>query len=187
MKQIVLTLFSLLIMSTVSAQNKTLVAYFSHTGENYGVGYITKGNTAIVAEEIQKLTGGDLFEIQTVRTYSDNYKTCCDEAKEELNKQARPELKQNVKDMSQYDVVYLGWPCWWGTYPMAVATFIELNDNLKGKTIIPFTTHEGSGFGSSLRDLKKACPEATIKQGLSIQGRDAKTSQQTVKDFVGKQ
>ena len=70
---------------------------------------------------------------------------------------------------------------------MAVATFIELNDSLKGKTIIPFTTHEGSGFGSSLRDLKKACPEATIKQGLSIQGRDAKTSQQTVKDFVGKQ
>ncbi len=187
MKQIVLTLFSFLIMSTISAQNKTLIAYFSHRGENYGVGYIIKGNTAIVAEEIQKFTNGDLFEIQTVRTYSDNYKTCCDEAKEEYQKQARPELKHNVKNMGQYDVIYLGWPCWWGTYPMAVATFIELNNNLKGKTIIPFTTHEGSGFGQSLSDLKKACPDAKIKQGLSIQGRNAKDSQQTVKNFIEKQ
>lgn len=171
----------------MEAQNKVLIAYFSHTGENYGVGYISKGNTAIVAEEIQKIVGGELFEIKTEKVYSDNYKKCCDEAKEELNKQARPKLQANVKDISKYDVIYLGWPCWWGTYPMAVATFIEMNNKLKGKTIIPFTTHEGSGFGQSLRDLKKACPEATIKQGLSIQGQQAKNSKATVENFIKNQ
>ena len=187
MKKIIF-LFTLLLIPFIKmdAQKKTLVAYFSRTGENYAVGNITKGNTAYVAEEIHALVGGDLFEIKSDRVYSSNYKKCCDEAKEDLNRKVRPKLKANVQNIDDYDVIYLGYPIWWGTMPMPVFSFIEANGNLKGKTIIPFCTHEGSGFGSSISDLRAACPNATLKSGLNLRGSDAKNCKSTVQKFIQK-
>ena len=139
----------------------------------------------MVAEKIQALTGADIFRLETVRTYSEDYMTCTQEAKEELNAKARPALKADI-DIAKYDTIYLGWPCWWGTYPMCVATFLEAHD-WAGKTVIPFTTHEGSGFGSGLRDLKAAIPSATVKKGLSIQGSKVKSSSVQIERFVKEQ
>ena len=183
MKRTILTV--ILALAALSASAQTLVVYYSRTGQNYtsdGIVNLKKGNTEVVAEQIQKLTGADIFRLETVKEYSADYMTCTQEAKEELNAKARPALKADI-DISKYDTIYLGWPCWWGTYPMCVATFLEAH-NWTGKTIIPFTTHEGSGFGQSLRDLKAAIPSATIGKGLSIQGSKVKTASAQIEKFV---
>ncbi|MBR0030386.1 MAG: NAD(P)H-dependent oxidoreductase [Bacteroidales bacterium] len=136
---------------------KTLIAFFSRRGQNYVDGSIrnlAKGNNEVIVEKIKALLpDADVFRIDTVKKYSPDYMVCIEEAKEELRAKARPELTAKVENMEQYDTVILGWPCWWGTYPMCVATFLEAHD-WTGKTVIPFTTHEGSGFGSGLRDLR---------------------------------
>ena len=183
MKRIILTVILALAALTASAQ--TLVVYYSRTGQNYtsdGIVNLKVGNTQVVAEKIQKLTGADIFRLETVKEYSADYMTCTQEAKDELNAKARPALKADI-DISKYDTIYLGWPCWWGTYPMCVATFLEAHD-WSGKTVIPFTTHEGSGFGSSLSDLRKAIPSAFVKKGLSIQGSKVKSAQAQIEKFV---
>jgi flavodoxin len=117
-----------------------------------------------------------------VKQYAADYFECTQEAKDELNAKARPALKADI-DISKYDTIYLGWPCWWGTYPMCVATFLEAHD-WSGKTVIPFTTHEGSGFGSGLRDLKAAIPSAKVTKGISIQGSKVKTAGKQIEEFV---
>ncbi|MBR0299793.1 MAG: flavodoxin [Bacteroidales bacterium] len=186
MKHFILTAIIMLSAFTASAQ--TLVVYYSRTGQNYtssGIVNLKEGNTKVVARKIQELTGADIFRLETVRTYSEDYMTCTQEAKDELNAKARPALKGDI-DISKYDTIYLGWPCWWGTYPMCVATFLEAHD-WTGKTVIPFTTHEGSGFGSSLSDLRKAIPSATVKKGLSIQGSQVKTASAQIEKFVNEQ
>lgn len=183
MKHIILTAIIMLSVLTASAQ--TLVIYYSRPGNNYtsnGIVNLKVGNTQVVAEKIQALTDADIFRLETVRTYSEDYMTCTQEAKEELNANARPALKADI-DISRYDTIYLGWPCWWGTYPMCVATFLDAHD-WAGKTVIPFTTHEGSGFGKSLRDLKAAIPAATVKNGLSIQGSKVKAASAQIEKFV---
>ncbi len=183
MKRIILSAILALAALSVSAQ--TLVVYYSRTGQNYTSGGIVNlkvGNTAIVAQQIHKLTGSDIFQLETVKQYSADYYDCTQQAKEELNAKARPALKADI-DISKYDTIYLGWPCWWGTYPMCVATFLEAHD-WTGKIVIPFTTHEGSGFGSSIRDLKAAIPQATVKKGLSIQGSKVKTAGKQIEEFV---
>ncbi|MBQ6822287.1 MAG: flavodoxin [Bacteroidales bacterium] len=183
MKRIVLTL--ILAIAALSASAQTLVVYYSRTGQNYtsdGIVNLKEGNTAVVAKQIQKLTGADIFQLETVRQYAADYHECTQEAKQELAAGARPALKADI-DISKYDTIYLGWPCWWGTYPMCVATFLEAHD-WTGKTVIPFTTHEGSGFGSGLRDLKAAIPQATVKNGLSIQGSKVKTAGKQIEEFV---
>ena len=186
MKHIILA--AIVMLSALTASAQTLVVYYSRTGQNYtsdGIVNLKVGNTQVVAEKIQKLTGADIFRLETVRTYSEDYMTCTQEAREELNAKARPALKADI-DISKYDTIYLGWPCWWGTYPMCVATFLEAHD-WAGKTVIPFTTHEGSGFGSGLRDLKAAIPSATVKKGLSIQGSKVKSAQAQIEKFVNAQ
>ena len=183
MKRILLT--AILALAALSASAQTLVVYYSRTGQNYtsdGIVNLKVGNTQVVAEKIQKLTGADIFRLETVKEYSADYMTCTQEAKDELNAKARPALKADI-DISKYDTIYLGWPCWWGTYPMCVATFLEAHD-WTGKTVIPFTTHEGSGFGSGLRDLKAALPSATVKKGLSIQGSKVSTASKQIETFV---
>ena len=129
--------------------NHILIAYFSHTGENYNVGVIEKGNTHIVADMIAEETGGDLFEIATVNPYPDTYEECTEVAMQEQRENARPELTAQVENMEQYDTVYLGYPIWWGELPMAVYTFLESYD-FSGKTIVPFCTHEGSGLAGTV-------------------------------------
>ena len=176
---------AILTLGALTASAQTLVVYYSRPGQNYtsdGIVNLKKGNTQVVAEQIQKLAGADIFRLETVKEYAADYYECTQEAQEELNAKARPALKADI-DISKYDTIYLGWPCWWGTYPMCVATFLEAHD-WSGKTVIPFTTHEGSGFGSGLRDLKAALPSATIGKGLSIQGSKVGTASKQIETFV---
>ena len=169
--------------------NKALVVYYSRTGENYAVGNIAEGNTAIVAKMIAARTGADLFEIKTVKAYAADYNTCIEEAKKELRDDARPEIVGDVADFDQYDTVYVGYPIWWGVPPMCVFTFFEKHD-WTGKTVKPFCTHEGSGLGGSVRAIKKALPAATVTDGLAIQGQTAQNNrpaaQAAVESWIGK-
>lgn len=159
-----------------------LIAYYSRKGQNYWAGSIKnleKGNTERVAEFVQQAVGGDLFEIETVHDYPDDYYACCDEAMTELNENARPEIKRFIDSLDGYDTIFVGYPNWWGTCPMCVFTFLDHYD-LAGKRIVPFCTNEGSGMGSSERDLRRVCAGATVEKGLSITGNRAAQSQDEV-------
>ena len=164
----------------------TLIVYYSRKGENYWAGSVRdlpKGNTERVAEFIAQATGGDLFEIETVKTYAANYYECIEDAKTELRANARPELERYLEDagldIANYDTIFVGYPNWWGTCPMCVFTFLEHYD-LADKRIIPFCTNEGSGMGSSERQLKKVCTGAKVESGLSIPGNQAANSRDRV-------
>jgi len=138
--------------------NKMLVVYFSHSG-----------NTRVIAEEIKKATGADIFEIQPVNDYPEDYNTVVDQAKKEINANHRPVLKAKVKNIEQYDVIFIGSPNWWSTIAPPVATFL-IDYNLEGKTIVPFMTHGGGLMGHSVSDIKKLCPKSTVLEGLPISG-----------------
>ena len=160
-----------IVSSSFAAEAKSLVVVFSRADENYSVGYITKGNTMILAEMIASKTGSDLFEIQPAKKYPADYDTCIDIAKKELNAKARPAILED-KDVSEYDTVYFGYPIWWGDLPMCFYTFIEAHD-WNGKKIIPFCTHEGSGLAGTERNLKRALKGAEIMKGLAVRGSTA--------------
>ena len=163
-----------------------IIAYFSRAGGNYIRGEIKdlcKGNTETAAEIIQKLTGADLFKIEPICEYSSDYSKCIDEAKQDKCRGARPELKAYPGSIDKYDTVYLGYPNYWGTMPMAVFTFLEKYD-FTGKTIKPFCTHEGSGMGSSENDIKNACPAAKVKRGIAIYGSRAEESESDIKKWL---
>lgn len=165
---------------------KILTAYFSLGGETYVNGRIENrpiGNTEVIARKIHEKAGGDLFKIETVEKYPTDYYQVTDVAKEELHENARPEIKGHVEDMGQYDIIVLGYPEWWSTMPMAVVTFLESYD-LSGKTIIPYSTHEGSGMGHSESDLRRLCPGSTILRGTPIHGADVATAYREVNQIV---
>lgn len=153
---------------------KILVAYFSHSG-----------NTRVIAQLIQKQTGGTLFEIQAAKPYPQDYDEVVAVAKKEKAANARPVLKNHLSNVQEYDVIFLGFPNWWGSFPMAVATFLEEND-LAGKIVIPFCTHEGSYMGSSESDLAKLEPKAIRLEGLPIRGRSVKDAQVEVSEWIKK-
>lgn len=156
----------------------SIVIYYSRKGENYwdgSVRSIVKGNTERVAEYIAEATGADLFEIDTVEEYPADYYQCTDVAKRELQEHARPALKE-IPDVSSYDTIFLGYPIWWGTMPMGVYTFLESAD-VAGKTICPFATSEGSGLGSSVREVKRIAPEANVRPGFYVAGHAAEGSE----------
>lgn len=163
-----------------------IIVYYSRKGQNYWNGSIKdlkKGNTEIVAEFIQRAVGGDLFEVDTVKPYSQDYYACIDEAQKELRANVRPELKAYPEYLESYDVIFVGFPSWWGTMPMAMFTLLE-KYNLKGKKIVPFCTNEGSGMGSSERDLKRICVGAEVVKGLSIHGAEAAQSETLIVDWA---
>ena len=167
---------------------KILIAYYSRKGQNYvngSIKHLAKGNTEVVAKMIQRATGGELFEIETVKEYPEDYTECTEVAKQELRDKARPELKKYLDSIADYDVIFLGYPCWWGTMPMGVYTFLDRYD-WKGKQIFPFCTHEGSGMGGSVKEIKKTCPGATVADGLAIHGADAAKSEAAVADWCKK-
>ncbi len=167
---------------------KTLVIYYSRRGENYvngSIQNIEKGNTELAAEYIQKAVGADLFQIETVVPYSDNYMTCINEAKQEMQKDARPELKETLSDISAYDNIVIAGPCWWGTYPMAIFTQIDMLD-FTGKKVFALMTHEGSGQANSEKDLKKYCKGAKIVKGLAVHGGSVASEEQTVIEWADK-
>lgn len=162
--------------------NKILIAYFSRADENYGVGVIEKGNTEIIAEMIADQIGGELFHIERDTPYPAEYRACTDEAKKEQNDNARPALKEDI-DISDYDVIYLGYPIWWGDLPMPVYTFIESHD-WNGKTVIPFCTHEGSGISNTVPTLENKCTGATVLEGLTMTGTTAQNNKSEAKESV---
>ena len=167
---------------------KILIAYYSRKGQNYVNGSIknlSKGNTEIVAEFIKKTVGGELFEIDTVKNYPIDYTECIEVAKIEIQQKFRPELKNYLPSIDNFEKIFLGFPIWWSVPPMAVATFLEKYD-FSGKKIIPFATHEGSGLGGSINYLKKICPKAEILQGIAIHGANAKNSENQVADWAKK-
>jgi flavodoxin len=151
---------------------KILIAYFSHEGEAYVSGKIMPlpvGNTRVAADMIKELTGADVFRIEAAQPYPYGYRETIDIAKKELQTAARPTIQGELPDVKNYDVLILGYPNWWGTFPMIVATFLESRD-FSGKVILPLCTNEGSGMGDSEPDLKKLCPGAVVKPGLPITG-----------------
>ena len=176
MRKILLSLLVViaLISSAFAAEAKMLVAVFSRADENYGVGYIKVGNTMKLAQVIAEKTGAELFEVVPAEKYPADYDTCIDVAKKELNRNARPAIAQD-KDISEYDVIFLGYPVWWGDIPMCMYTFIEAHD-WAGKTVIPFCTSEGSGAGSTDRTLKRALKGAEVKRVMSMRGTTAQNN-----------
>ena len=166
--------------------SKSLILFFSRAGENYtneGLKSIDIGNTEVIANYIKEFTDGDIFKMEPLNEYPLDYMKCTELAKEELNDDARPELKEYIEDISEYDIIYLGFPNWWNTMPMPVWTQLEKLD-FNGKTIKPFVTHEGSGFGKSESDIKKICLGAKLAKGLSIQGSFVADSKAKVKHWV---
>ena len=157
-------------MAGVNDNKKVLVAYFSCVGEQYSVGNITEGNTAIIAKMIANKTGGDLFEIKVKNdNYPRMYTELTEYAKAEMNQNARPEIVGKVDNFEQYDTIFIGFPIWWGDKPMPVYTFID-SYNFNGKNIVPFCTHEGSGFCGTQGMDKTG---AKILKGLAIYGHTA--------------
>ena len=164
-----------------------LVAYFSRADENYNVGVVKIGNTQILAEYIAEQVGADIFHIETVTPYPADYDDCCDVAKQELADKARPKISGGVDNMDSYDIVFLGYPIWWGDMPMAVYTFMESYD-FSDKVVIPFNTHEGSGASGTYSKIKSALPNAQVLDGIAIQGKTAQEfnsdTQQTVRSWL---
>jgi flavodoxin len=155
-----------------NSDRKCLIAYFSRKGNNYvgsRIVNLPEGNTEVIAKKIQDFSGGDLFEIRTLRPYPEDYLDTTYVTQKELHENSRPELADLIDNLDVYEVIYLGYPNWWGTMPMAVFTFLESYE-FSGKTIFPFCTHEGGGFGSSELDIKKLCPNSKILPGLAIRG-----------------
>lgn len=166
----------------MKTDKKILVVFFSHIGENYAVGNITKGNTCIVAEIIAEATGGELFEIVPVQTYPKTYDVCVDLAKKEKSAAARPAIEGDIA-VEDYDTVFIGYPNWWGDMPMPVYTFIERHD-WKGKSVIPFCTHEGSGLSNTEKYIADACKGATVGKGFALRGATAQNSREQARKSV---
>lgn len=155
-----------------SSNGNVLIAYFSKTG-----------NTETIANMIAGQTGGELFKVETVIPYPEDYDETVDIAREEQDNDARPELSTHVEDMSQYDIIYLGYPNWWGTMPQAMFTFLEEYD-FSGKTTIPFCTHGGSALGRSEGDIASLVPDATLLERLAVRGTDVDNAQADVEEWI---
>ena len=153
---------------------KILVAYFSHSG-----------NTREIANQIHKSVGGDIFEIQSVKPYPHDYDAVVQQARQELDSGYRPGLKTKAENITSYDLVFVGYPVWWGTFPAPVKTYLSEYD-FSGKTIIPFCTHEGSGMGRSAADILKLCPKSTVLEGVAIRGSAVKTEHRKISEWLKK-
>ena len=165
-----------------------IIVYFSRKDENYVSGAIknlTVGNTEVAADILHDLTGADLFKMEPIQEYSKDYNECISQAQADQRRDARPELKVYPESLDGYDTVYLGFPNYWGTMPMAVFTFLEHFD-FTGKVIFPFCTHEGSGMGRSEEDIRRLCPGATVAKGLAIHGGSVKEAEPDIRRWIEK-
>lgn len=180
-----------------ASDSDTLVVYFTRA-ENIGGtptvdatssasinlnGDTATGNLKIMADYISDYTGADEFSIITVNPYPEGYRDTTDQAKEEQNNDARPELATHIENFENVQTIYLGFPVWWSEMPMALYTFLGEYD-FSGKTIIPFSSNEGSGFGSSLSTIEELCPDATILDGLAVKGSDVTNSQSEIEKWI---
>lgn len=162
---------------------KVLVVYFSRTQGVYG-GSLKRGNTARVADFIKQKTGADTYEIVPKKAYPKSYNQTTKVAQREQNENARPAIKGKLPDVSKYDTVFIGAPIWWGEYPMVVRTFLDKESGLNGKTLIPFTTNEGSGLGNTRQVLKKQFPKSKVRKGFSARGNTVKNNPNSVQRDV---
>jgi len=171
--------------------NKTLIIFFSHKGETYfptGYQMLDKGNAQIIAETAQNILGKnntEIREIKTVHEYPQEYGYCCEMAEREQELNIFPALQDYIDDIANYQKIVLVFPCWYGTMPRAVFSLLKKHD-LTNKDIYPICTHEGSGMGSSERDLKETCPSANIHPGLAIRGHLANTCEQDLRTYLTK-
>jgi len=156
----------------VDVSKKILVAYFSHSG-----------NTREIANQIHKIVGGDIFEIQAVKPYPDDYDAVVQQARQELDSGYKPALKTKMENIKSYDLVFIGYPNWCNTVPAPVKAFLSEYD-FSGKTIAPFCTHEGSGLGRSAADISKLCPKSALLNGVAIRGSVVKTAQNKVSEWL---
>jgi flavodoxin len=146
---------------------KSAFAAQSGSGKSLIVFFSWSGNTRAIATRIHEKVGGDLVELELVNPYSRDYNTCLDEAKRDQEAGARPELKTRIANMEQYGTVFIGYPNWWASIPMPIATLLEQYD-FSGKTIVPFSSHGGGRLGQSITDIAKLAPRAVIKEALSV-------------------
>lgn len=158
----------------LSGTNKILVAYFSHTG-----------NTREIANQIHKLVGGDIVEIQTVTPYPDDYNAVVKQAREELAPGYKPALKTKVENIKSYDLVFVGYPNWCSTIPAPVRTFLSEYD-FSGKVIVPFCTHGSGGLARSVTDISELCPKSSFLDAFAIPGKEVKTAQNKVSEWLRK-
>lgn len=166
----------------------SLVIYFSRSGENYFGGElknIEKGNTEVIAEYIRDFDDADLFKVEPAVEYPADYMQCIDVAKNEQQSDARPEIKETLESIDAYDKIYIGFPNWWGTLPMPMFTQLEKLD-FTGKIVKPFVTHEGSGFGSAIKDINELCSGADVMEGISIPGANVYDVADKVKIWIEK-
>ena len=163
------------ILNKNNTDSKILVVYFSRTGENYNVGNVEVGNTAMVASYIKEYLKADSFEIIPTNKYSDKYQECLDQATKEKDENARPEIQNKISNFDQYNTIFVGYPIWWGDMPMIMHTFFESYD-FNGKKVIPFNTHEGSGDAGTYSTVQKDLPKANVTtDGLALDGKTARS------------
>lgn len=171
------------ILNTDNGDSDTLIVYFSRTGENYNVGNVEVGNTAMLASYIKEYLKCDSFEIVPMDKYPENYDECTELASKEKEDNARPKIDGKIANFDSYKTVFIGYPIWWGDLPMIMYTFLEEYD-LDGKTVIPFNTHEGSGNAGTYDTIKEKLPSANVNtQGLALDGKTARSEdgkQQTI-------
>lgn len=163
-----------------------LIAFFSRRGENLINGAIKNlsiGNTEVAANILHRMTRADVFQIEQARPYSGEYCVCINEARKDLRRGVRPALKRWPEHMGDYDVIYLGYPNYWETMPMAVFALMERYD-FTGKTILPFCTHEGGRMGRSEDDLRQLCPTASIGRGIALKGTDVHLSSHALEHWL---
>lgn len=166
-----------------NTMKRSIVIFFSHAGDNYAVGNIKVGNTKVVADYISEMTGAAQYEIVTHKYDGMAYNSLVELAKDETAKGELPPYEGEVPDLSQYDTVFIGGPIWWGTYPQVMFTLFR-DINLDGKTVILFTTHEGSGLASTVSDVKKAFPKAHVMEGFSIYGHEVRSGKTKVETWL---
>ena len=160
---------------------KSLIIYFSRADENYSVGYVDKGNTEIVAEYVQEFTNADMFKVEPLVPYAKDYQTCIKEAKERIG---NAPIKEKINAISQYEVIYIMTPIYWGTYAPELETAIKDLD-FTGKTIRIITTHEGSGLANVPTDIKNICKGANVlDDAIAIVGSQAKESKSTIESWI---
>lgn len=165
--------------------NKVLIVFFSHKGETYfpdGYKIVEKGNAKIIAEKVRELLKSDMFEIRRAEDYPIGYHDCCKVAKEELMMNKEPKLLGYLDNLDGYESIILIFPCWWGTMPRPVFSFLKHYD-FKNKNIFPICTHEGSGMGNSEQDLSKVT-NADVFAGLAIQGSFAQNCDSKLKKWL---
>lgn len=158
----------------IAANNNILIVYFTWSG-----------NSRTLAGYVRDITGGDIFEIIPAQMYPSQYRATTQQAREELDNNYLPEIKNKIGNLSSFDIVILCYPNWWGTIPQIVKRFLQDND-FSGKTIAPVCTHEGSRMGRSLTDIRALCPNSTITEGLDVRGGNVENARNTVRDWINK-